>query len=151
MQTAFVLDRKTLHRCIITAPTCFVAILVVGGSALLWLLRGPVDAIGLSFAVCTVVLFYVLARAYTWVSLDQEGLLGPLNPTFPRTRIHWHQPVVIRSVTRLGLPCLQVVVVSGIGSIVIPKAITQSSQFHRSISAIAPQEHPLRRLTQSGV
>ena len=89
---------------------------------------------------------YCIARTFSWVEIDPEGITG-LSLVRPyKTKILWSEGASLRSATYAGIPCICLWSVDGSKTVVIPLSVAKSQSFHASLSKVTEDSHPLRRV-----
>jgi hypothetical protein len=117
----------------------FAGILWVAAASETSLAEGVLGAFGVGF-------LYVYGRTFSWVTIEDKGLLGPYRPTGPRIALSWSEPSVIRAATYLGMEGVHLVSHDGTRTIFIPREVLQTPGFKAAVASLAPQGHSLRRL-----
>lgn len=145
---SFCLPAKTTHALILRR---WPWILAVGVGLAVVVVRGPTMT-GVDGAVLLLGagFLYLYALNFRWVTVGMQGLSGSFRPMGPRPRLGWSEPVVVRSVTTLGLPCIEVLARDQSRSIRIPLEIARSQRFQQAVAEWAPQ-HVLLKVSRHGL
>jgi hypothetical protein len=89
---------------------------------------------------------YVYGRTFSWVTIEDKGLLGPYRPTGPRIALSWSEPSILRAATYLGMQGVHLLSHDGTRTIFIPRDVLQTPGFKAAVARFAPQAHSLRKL-----
>jgi hypothetical protein len=146
MQSSFNLPRQAVHRTLrrySASLALLLAFLILPG----FLTTGAVAVSALLVSTGAALALYTIARTFTWVTINAEGIHGSLLPSSSRIKLAWNDDLIIRTNSYIGLPCIELVTRDGSQSIRVPTEITRSAAFHKAVSRFAPPSHPLRKLS----
>jgi hypothetical protein len=116
-------------------------------AGMLWVASASGTGLGEAvLATLGVGFLYVYGRTFSWVTIEDRGLLGPYRPTGPRIALSWSEPSVLRAATYLGMHGVHLDSRDGTRTIFIPHDVLQTPGFKAAVARFAPQGHSLRRL-----
>jgi len=147
--TGYILPKKALNQLYLSRLPMFAVGLII--APLLGLSTVAVMFKTTTLLVVLVAGLYFYTKQYKWVYLSSKGIQG-LNPRGGKVVIKWGDPITLKPISVFfGIKGLALQLEKNRGTLFIPTSIATTAEFQSNLNRVAPQNHPLREVSNNAL